>query len=393
MKFSDRIDRLPPFLFAELRRKISKMRVSGIDVISLGAGDPDQPTPRQVISSACDAIQQPINHQYPENIGKFEFREAVAEFMKYRFNVELNSEKEIYPVLGGKEAIHHLAILFLMEGDICLSPSPGYPPYRSAPILAGSKVYPLPLEEKNNFLPDFSKIPSDVLNNANLLYLNYPNNPTGAIATEEFFLSVIQFAKNNNIAVVHDNSYSEISFDGYKPISFLQTKGAMDVGVEVFSLSKGWNMTGWRVGWMAGNPEIIERYAHLKPNIDSGIFGAIQSGAISALNEARDFPKHMSEIYQKRRDLMIKTLTNLGISVKPQLATPFIWAKTPKGYSSMEFANLILEKAAVVVSPGNSFGKHGEGYFRIALMADDKLIVEAALRIEDALKVNSIITI
>ena len=386
MNFSDRIERLPPFLFSDLRIKIRKMKDSGIDVISLGAGDPDHPTPSQVVTRTCEAIHQPKNHQYPENIGKIEFRESVANFMKYRFNVVLNSEKEIFPVLGGKEAIHHLAILFLTERDICLSPNPGYPPYNSAPILAGSKSYPLPLEEKNNFLPNFSEISHDVLKNTKLLYLNYPNNPTGAVATEDFFLSVVKFAKKHNIVVVHDNSYSEISFDGYKPISFLQTKGAMDVGVEVFSLSKGWNMTGWRVGWIVGNEKIIEKYSHLKPNIDSGIFGAIQSGAIAALDEARDFPKYMSDIYQGRRDLVIETLTNLGINVKPQLATPFIWARTPNGYNSMEFANLILEKAAVVVSPGNAFGKYGEGFFRIALMADDKLIERAISRLKVVLK-------
>ena len=381
MRFADRLDRLPPFLFSELRQKISDLRRQGVDIITLGAGDPDMPTPEPVIKAAQRAMTDAVNHRYPDNHGKPEFRKAASEFMRDRFGVALDPETEIFPVLGGKEAIHHLAMICLMDGDVCLSPDPGYPVYRSAPVLAGATVHPLPLLSQNGFLPDLDKVPAEVLARARLIYINYPNNPTGAVAGEEFFARVVAFAKQNDLIVVHDNAYSELSFDDYRPGSFLATSGAREVGVEVFSLSKGWNMTGWRVGWLAGNREIISRYGHLKPNVDAGPFGAIQAAAITAVTSEREFPATMSGVYQRRRDLMVATLREVGLDARPQRATPFLWVPVPQGQSSKQFCDLLLDSAGVVVSPGNAFGEAGEGFFRIALMVPDDRLAEAATRI------------
>ncbi len=385
MKFADRLDRLPPYLFSELRQKVLDLRSQGVDVITLGAGDPDMPTPEPVIAAAQRAMADAVNHRYPDNRGKSEFREAAAAFMRNRFDVSLDPDCEIFPVLGGKEAIHHLAMICLEEGDVCLSPDPGYPVYHSAPVLAGAGVHPLPLLRKHSFLPDLDSVPAETLERARLIYVNYPNNPTGAVVDEDFFARVVAFAQQNDLIVVHDNAYSELSFDGYRPGSFLATPGAMDVGVEVFSLSKGWNMTGWRVGWLAGNREIIKRYGHLKPNVDAGIFGALQTAAITAVTSEHKFPQAMSAIYQQRRDLMVETLRDVGLDARPQCATPFLWVPTPEGQSSKQFCDRLLDKAGVVVSPGNAFGTAGEGFFRVALMVPDDRLREAAARIRGAL--------
>ena len=381
MHFADRLDRLPPYLFSELREKVSSLRSQGVDVITLGAGDPDMPPPDLIIEVAQRAMTDAANHRYPDNRGKPEFRKAAAEFMRDRFGVALDPENEIYPVLGGKEAIHHIAMICLTDGDVCLAPDPGYPVYRSAPVLAGADVYPLPLLSENDFLPDLDGVPAEIVERARLIYINFPNNPTGAIAGVDFFARVVAFAKQNDLIVVHDNSYSELSFDGYRPDSFLATPGARDIGVEVFSLSKGWNMTGWRVGWLAGNREIIGRYGHLKPNVDAGVFGAIQAAAVAAVTTEREFPKRMSKTYQRRRDQTVATLRDVGLDVRPQLATPFLWARVPKNQSSKQFCDMLLDRAGVVVSPGSAFGKAGEGFFRIALMVPDDRLHEAVTRI------------
>jgi len=385
MRYADRLDQLPVFVFSELRRRISELQGKGIDVISLGSGDPDQPTPEAVVRAAQSGLASATNHQYPENKGKAKFRKAVSSFYQYRFNVTLDPEGEVFPILGGKEAIHHLSMLMLSNQDVCLSPTPGYPPYRSGPILAGGQIFSMPLAEENGFQPDLSSIPSMVLEKAKLIYLNYPNNPTGAVATDTFFSLVVEFAREHNLLVVHDNAYSELAFDGYKPKSFLSTPGAFDIGVEVFSLSKGWNMTGWRVGSIVGNRDVISRYAHLKPNIDSGICGALQDGAITALTDERDFPKKMSKIYQARRDLVVSRLKTLGLDIKPQKATPFIWCKTPRQMESTKFTGDVLDRTGVVLSPGSAFGAAGEGYFRIALMTKDEALEEAIYRVEQIL--------
>jgi LL-diaminopimelate aminotransferase len=389
VKFARRLDLVPPYLFAELERKIEAKRRAGIDVVSLGIGDPDMPAPATVVEEMQRQVARPERHQYPSNRGLDVFRETVADFYHGRFGVSVDAEKEILPVLGGKEGVAHIALACLEPGDVCLSPEPGYPPYTSGPLFAGADVHYLPLREENEFLPDLDSIPADVATRANLVFLNYPNNPTGAIVDDTLFPRAVELARERDLIVVHDNSYSEIAFDGYRPPSFLETPGAKDVGVEITSLSKGWNMTGWRIGWIAGNAEVVERYRHLKTNLDSGMFDALQLAAVAALTEARSFPAEMSEIYQRRRDLMIEALSSIGLPAKPPKATPYIWARVPDGYSSASFTELVLEEAAVVVSPGPSFGPSGEGYVRISLTVPDERLEEAARRIASSLRVGT----
>ena len=389
MKFARRLDLVPPYLFAELERKIEAKQKAGIDVVSLGIGDPDRPTPPAVVEEMQRQLARPETHQYPSNRGLATFREAVAEFYRVRFDAEVDPEREVLPVLGGKEGVAHIALACLEPGDVCLSPEPGYPPYTSGPLFAGADIHYLPLREENEFLPDLDSISADILKKANLLFLNYPNNPTGAIVDDTLFSRAVELAREHDVIVVHDNSYSEIAFDGYRPPSFLETPGAKEVGVEITSLSKGWNMTGWRIGWIAGNAEIVERYRHLKTNLDSGMFDALQLAAVAALGEARSFPAEMSEIYRRRRDLMIEALTAIGLPATPPKATPYIWARVPEDYTSASFTELVLEEAAVVVSPGPSFGPSGEGYVRISLTVPDERLEEAARRIASSLRVGT----
>ena len=389
MRFAARLGLVPPYLFAELERKIEEKTKAGIDVISLGIGDPDLPTPAAVVEEMQRQVARPETHTYPSNRGLAAFREAVTGFYHERFGVDIDPEREVIPVLGGKEGVAHIAFACLDPGDICLSPEPGYPPYTSGPLFAGGDLHYLPLREELGFAPDFDAIPSDVLARANLLFLNYPNNPTGAIAPEALFRSVVELANEHDLIVVHDNSYSEIAFDGYRPPSFLETPGAKDVGVEIFSLSKGWNMTGWRIAWVAGNADIVESYRRLKTNLDSGMFDALQLAAVAALTRAHDFPKEMSEVYRRRRDLMIESLTAIGLPASPPKATPYIWVRVPDGYNAASFTELVLEEAAVVLSPGSSFGPSGEGYVRISLTVADERLDEAARRIASSLRVEA----
>ena len=389
MRFAQRLDLVPPYLFAELERKVDERRKAGVDVISLGIGDPDLPTPAPVVAALRQAAASPSTHQYPTNRGLEHFRNAVAGFYSDRFGVELDPAAEIVPVLGGKEGVAHIAFACLDPGDVALSPEPGYPPYTSGPLFAGAHVEYLPLREENGFLPDFGEIPEEALTRANLLFLNYPNNPTGAIAPEGFFERAVAFAREHGLIVVHDNAYSEIAFDEYRPPSFLETDGAKDVGVEIFSLSKGWNMTGWRIGWVAGNPEVVERYRVLKTNLDSGMFEALQLAGVAALTEAADFPREMSAVYERRRDLLIDALAAIGIAASPPRATPYLWAGVPEGQTSASFTELVLEEAGVVVSPGPSFGPSGEGYVRLSLTVADERLEEAARRIASSLRVEA----
>jgi LL-diaminopimelate aminotransferase len=389
MKFAQRLDLVPPYLFAELERKIEEKAKAGIDVISLGIGDPDLPTPVVVVEELQRQVARPETHRYPSNRGLDAFREAVAGFYRDRFGVEIEPDTEVIPVLGGKEGVAHIALACLEPGDACLSPEPGYPPYTSGPLFAGAELHSLALREELGFTPDLDGIPADALDRANLLFLNYPNNPTGAVAPPSFFADVVDFARRHDLIVAHDNSYSEIAFDGYRPPSFLEAEGAKDVGVEIFSLSKGWNMTGWRVGWVAGNSEVVESYRRLKTNLDSGMFDALQLAAGAALTAARDFPAEMSEIYRRRRDLMIESLGAIGLPASPPKATPYIWVRVPDGYTSASFTELVLEEAAVVVSPGPSFGPSGEGYVRLSLTVPDARLEEAARRIASSLRVEA----
>ena len=381
MRFAKRLDAVPPYLFAELERKVSEAERAGIDVISLGIGDPDLPTPPAVIEALAIAARDPRTHQYPTNHGTEEFRAAAVGFYRERFGVELDPGSEVIPVLGGKEGVGHIALACLDPGDVCLAPDPGYPPYTSGPVFAGAKVHYLPLREADGFLPDLTDAPAD----AKLLYLNYPNNPTGATAELGFFERVVAFARERDLIVVHDNAYSEVAFDGYRPSSFLETPGAKEVGVEIFSLSKGWNMTGWRAGLVVGNPEIVEAYRRLKTNLDSGMSEAVQHAAAVALTDERDFPREISKVYARRRDLLAEGLRSIGLEVHPPRATPYFWVRVPEGHTSGSFTELMLEQASVLVSPGDAYGPSGEGYVRLSLTVPDSRLEEAVSRIEASL--------
>jgi len=389
MRFAERLGVVPPYLFAELERKIEERRRAGVDVISLGIGDPDLPTPEPVVRALEEAASDPATHQYPTNRGLQRFRDAVASFYEERFATQVDPASEIVPVLGGKEGVAHIAFACLDPGDVALAPEPGYPPYTSGPLFAGAEVCYLPLTEEYGFMPDLDGIPAGMLARANLLFLNYPNNPTGAGVQPGFFERAVAFAREHDLVVVHDNAYSEIAFDGYRPPSFLETEGAKDVGVEIFSLSKGWNMTGWRVGWIAGNAEVVEAYRQLKTNLDSGMFDALQLAGVAALTEARDFPAEMSAIYKRRQELMVDALARIGLPAEPPQATPYIWVRVPEGHSSESFTELVLTEAGVVVSPGPSFGPSGEGFVRISLTVADERLEEAASRIATSLRVEA----
>ena len=391
MRFAKRLDAVPPYLFAELERKLAEKQREGVDVISLGIGDPDLPTPQPVVDALIAGARDAATHQYPTNHGSEELREAAAAFYGDRFGVELDPGSEVVPALGGKEAVGHIALALLDAGDVALSPDPGYPPYTSGPLFAGAEPHYLPLTEANGFLPDLDAIPDEVAARANVLYLNYPNNPTGAVVQPGYFERAVEFARAHDLVVVHDNAYSEICFDGYVAPSFLETPGAKEVGVEIFSISKGWNMTGWRSGLVAGNAEVVERYRQLKTNLDSGMFEAVQRATIAALTESRDFPKEMSEVYRRRRDLVAEGLTAIGLEVAPPRATPYFWVRVPEGHTSESFTELVLEQAGVLVSPGPAYGPSGEGFFRISVTVPDERLEEAVRRIESSLR-SGIIT-
>jgi LL-diaminopimelate aminotransferase len=380
VKFAQRVDAVPPYLFAELERKVAEAERAGIDVISLGIGDPDLPTPPAVIDALTEAARDPRTHQYPTNHGTVEFRAAASDFYRERFGVELDPDGEVIPVLGGKEGVGHIALVCLDPGDVCLAPDPGYPPYTSGPVFAGARVHYLPLREEHGFLPELDGAPD-----ARLLYLNYPNNPTGATAELDFFERAIEFARERDLIVVHDNAYSEVAFDGYRPPSFLEAAGAKEVGVEIFSLSKGWNMTGWRAGLVAGNADVVEQYRRLKTNLDSGMSEAIQHAAAVALTSEREFPREISEVYSRRRALLADGLRAIGLEVMPPRATPYFWVSVPKGYTSASFTELVLEQASVLVSPGDAYGPSGESYVRLSLTVPDSRLEEAVDRLTRAL--------
>lgn len=380
MQTATRLDELEPYLFATLAKNIEEKRAQGVDVINLGSGDPDTPTCAGVVEAMRDAVADPANHRYPTNRGKPAFLHAVARFLAARFDVSVDVTSEIVPTLGGKEAVHHLALCALSEGDICLYPEPAYPIYKSAATLANAKSHVIELRKECGFLPDLDAIPADVARRAKLLFINYPNNPTTAVADVAFFEKVVRFAKLNDIFVVHDNAYSEICFDDYHAPSFLQAKGAKDVGVEIFSLSKGWNMTGWRIGFIAGNEKLIGAMRHLKPNIDAGPFGAIQDAAITALEFQRSFPQEMSRIYQERRDIIVPALRRMGLQLDAPKSTLFLWAELPATLTSTKVSQRLFDEAGVVVSAGRSFGPSCDKFIRLALTAPTPRLIEAARR-------------
>jgi LL-diaminopimelate aminotransferase len=383
MRHSERLERIPPYLFAELERKIAAKRAAGVDVISLGIGDPDRPTYAPIVQAAQAAVADPSTHQYPSNRGRPEFRQAVADFYQRRFGVTLDPETEVMPAIGAKECIFNLNLAFLNPGDVALAADPGYPVYTGGPILAGGEPALMPLIPERGFVPDLQAVALDQRARARLLFCNYPNNPTGAVVPDGFFSELVEFASGTELLIVHDNAYSETTYDGYVAPSFLATAGAKEVGVEVFSLSKGYNMTGWRCAAIVGNAEAIESYWRLKTNIDSGLFEAVQLAGVAALAPAVDAEVAQSnEVYRRRRDLVCDALAAIGVDVTPPRATIYVWAPVPAGFATAaEYAEYVLEQAGVVVSPGGAYGPNGEGFFRISLTTPDERLVEAVERL------------
>jgi LL-diaminopimelate aminotransferase len=383
MRPSERLSRIKPYLFAELERKIAERRAAGVDVISLGIGDPDTATYPEIVAAGQRAVADPETHRYPTNRGRLDFREAVAAFYARRFGVALDPEREVMAALGAKECIFNLNLAFLDPGDVALSSDPGYLVYTGGPLLAGADVAAMPLVPELGFVPDLDAISAADRERAKVMFVSYPNNPTGAVVPEGFFERVVAFARRHDVLVVHDNAYSEIVYDGYVAPSFLQTPGAREVGVEVFSLSKPYNMTGWRCAAIVGDAEAISHYWRLKSNIDSGLFEAVQLAGVAALEpEVDERVRAMNEVYAKRRDMVCEALAAAGVRVTPPRGTIYVWAPIPAGFdSSAAYCEHVLERVAVVVSPGSAYGPSGEGWFRIALTAPDERLAEAVQRL------------
>ena len=378
---SERLEAIPPYMFAELERRIEAKRAEGIDVISLGIGDPDTPTFRYIVEAMREAVGDPGTQKYPSNRGRPEFRSAFSDFYEDRFGVEIDPVTEVIPAIGAKECIYNLCFAFLDPGDVALASDPGYPVYSGGPVLAGAEAHLLPLLPDLGFAPDLDAIPEEKLEAARLLFINYPNNPTGAVVPDGFFERAVELAQQHEILVVHDNAYSETTYDGYVAPSFLSTPGAKEVGVEVFSLSKGYNMTGWRCAAILGNADAIKTFWRLKTNVDSGLYEAVQMAGAAALRGPRKEVEEMCRIYARRRDLVVAALGDIGVEIDPPKGTIYVWAPVPTGHTSASFAELVLEEAAVVVSPGSMYGPSGEGFFRISLTTPEEEIREAVQRL------------
>jgi LL-diaminopimelate aminotransferase len=388
MESAERLKKIPPYLFMELRQKIGKAKAAGIDVISLAIGDPVEPTPPAVIQELARAAHDPANHQYPtdEEKGMLGFRDAVARWYARRYGVSVDPQKEVIALIGSKEGCHHFALARVNPGDTVLMTDPGYPAYRASILIAGGEPVNVPIRPEHGYLPVLRDIPSDVAKRATAMFLNYPNNPTGGVATAAFLKELVDFARTNDVAVCYDNPYIEVVFDGERPLSFLAVPGAKDVGVELNSLSKPFNMTGWRLGMALGNPDLIAAISKVKENTDSGVFNAIQYAGIAAFTHCEDNIAHMLQIYARRRDLVVATLRQIGIEYTPARGTFYLWVPTPNGMSSLAFADLLLDKARVVVTPGRGYGEYGEGFFRISLTVADARLEEAMERIRQALE-------
>jgi LL-diaminopimelate aminotransferase len=380
---SNRLERIPPYLFAELERKVAAKRRAGVDVISLGIGDPDTPTYPAIVAAGQEAMADPSTHTYPTNRGRAEFRQAVANFYARRFGVELDPETEVMPAIGAKECIFNLNLAFLDPDSVALAADPGYPVYTAGPVLAGAEPVLMPLEPELGFAPDLEAIPQDARDRARLMFLNYPNNPTGAVLPPGLFERAVALARQHDLLVVHDNAYSEITYDGYTAPSFLETPGAKEVGIEVFSLSKGYNMTGWRCAAIVGNAQAIETYWRLKSNVDSGLFEAVQLAGAAALAPERDADvQAMNDLYHRRRDLVCDALTQTGVEVARPKGTIYVWAPIPGGFdSAAAYCEHVLEEAGVVISPGDAYGPSGAGFFRISLTTPDDRLMEAVERL------------
>lgn len=385
MQFAKRLEKIPPYLFAEIDRKRLELVAEGVDIINIGVGDPDQPTLDNILQAMHHAIDDPSTHNYPPYRGMIEYRQATIAWMCHRFGVtDLNPETEIISSVGSKEAIHNTALAFVEPGDIVLVPDPGYPVYRTSTLFAGGEPFLVPLQPENGFLPDLEAIPQAIARRAKLLWVNYPNNPTGAIATLEDFSKMVTFCQKFDILLCHDNAYSEICYEGYQAPSILQVPGAKDVAIEFHSLSKSYNMTGWRIGFVVGNSIGIQGLSQVKTNVDSGVFKAIQKAAIAAYLTPQSQRDALNNLYQSRRDLVISGLSSLGWKIPPPKATLYVWVPVPSNYTSTEFATLLLEKCGVIVPPGNGYGASGEGFIRIALTNTESRIQEAIERMKDA---------
>ena len=374
MKFSKRLDQLAPYPFVEISRIIAEKRAAGADVVTFGIGDPDIPTPPHIINRLVQASHEPPNHRYPETDGLPELRRTIAQWYEARLGVQMDPDTEVLPLIGAKEGIGHVAFCFLDPGDIALVPDPAYPVYGVGTMFAGAESYAMPLLEENGWLPDLDAIPKQVAKDARVMWLNYPNNPTAATATLDYYRKVVEFARQHDIAVLHDAAYSEVVFDGYKAPSFMEVDGAKEVGIEFHSLSKCFNMTGWRIAMAVGNADMIKALFKIKSNLDSGVPQAIQEMAMEALSGPQQPIADNNAIYQRRRDKLVDVLTQIGLRVKPPAACLYIWAGVPEGYTSAQFAQRLLEDLTIVVTPGSSYGKYGEGYIRLSLTTPDEQV-------------------
>jgi len=382
-ELAQRLKALPPYLFAELDRRKQEKMEQGVDVIDLGVGDPDLPTPEPIVEALREAAGRPENHRYPSYVGMKAYRQAVADWYRRRFGVELDPDREVIALIGSKEGIAHFPLAFVNPGDVVLHPDPAYPVYRIGALFAGGEPYPLPLKEENDFLPDLGAIPNEVVERAKIIWINYPNNPTSADATEEFYRELIRWAKRHGIIVASDNAYSEIYTGDRKPISILQIEGAKEVAVEFHSLSKTYNMTGWRIGMAVGNEELVRGLGKVKTNVDSGQFNAVQVAGIAALSMPEEELDKLRAVYRERREVMTSALKRLGLRPLESDVTFYVWTRVPEGYTSAEFVGRLIDEAGIVCTPGNGFGPSGEGYFRISLTVPTERLAEAAERIEN----------
>ncbi|MGB3921547.1 LL-diaminopimelate aminotransferase [Methanothrix sp.] len=378
--YADRIKNLPPYLFAGIDKAKQEARARGVDVIDLSVGDPDLPTPDHIVQALKRAVDDSSNHQYPSYEGKLAFRKAVADWYKKTFDVDLDPKDEVLTLIGSKEGIAHAPLAFINPGDLALVPDPAYPVYRTATAFAGGEPAVMPLLKENGFLPDLDAIPAEIARRAKIMFLNYPNNPIGATASRKFFEELVGFARNNGIIIMHDNPYSEIYFDGNRSSSLLEVDGAKDVAVEFHSLSKTYNMTGWRIGSVVGDADVIAGIGKIKSNIDSGTFGAVQDAGIAALNSPREVVDEIRQVYQQRIDILYRALRDIGLELERPRATLYLWAWV--GGSSIDYAAELLERTGIVATPGVGFGEHGEGYIRFSITRETKRVEEAARRLE-----------
>jgi LL-diaminopimelate aminotransferase len=381
LRTAKRIEKLPPYLFAEIDRKVAEARAKGADIISFGVGDPDLPTAPHVIEALNAAAADPATHRYPSYTGMPAFRESIANWYEKRFGVKMDADDQVQPLVGSKEGIFHLPVAFIDPGDVALIPDPGYPVYETGTILAGGEPHLLPLLPGNDFKPDLGSIPADILERARVLWLNYPSNPTSAVVDLAFFEEAVAFCKKHDLLLAHDAAYTEITFDGYVAPSVLEVDGAMDVAVEFHSLSKTYNMTGWRIGWVAGAPHAIEALKRLKTNVDSGIFDAVQRAGIAAIEGQQDYLEECVDRYRHRRDLLCDGLKSMGVEIEPPKGSIYVWTPVPEGHTSETYTKHLLDEAALVVAPGTGYGPSGEGFVRFSLTISDERLEEGVERL------------